>query len=82
MRLAALSLISALTLAAAATPAIAAPAIAKADAPEASNVIQVSGGCGPYGHRDYYGYCRANGYYGGGYGWYGYPHYNHYWRHW
>jgi hypothetical protein len=41
----------------------------------------VSGGCGPYGHRNYYGQCVANGwgggvvvapgFYGGGYGWHG-----------
>ena len=82
MRFAALTLIGSLTLVAAALPANAAPAIAKADVATASNIIEVSGGCGPYGHRDYYGYCRANGYYyGGGYGWYGNP-YHHYWRHW
>ncbi len=80
MRFAALTLIGSLTLAAAALPANAAPAIARADAPMASNVIEVSGGCGPAGHRDYWGYCRANYYYGGGYGygWYG----PRYWRHW
>ena len=22
------------------------------------NIVQVEGGCGPYGFRDYYGYCR------------------------
>ena len=23
-------------------------------------LVQVEGGCGPYGHRDGYGYCRPN----------------------
>ena len=27
-------------------------------APAANGIIQVEGGCGPYGFRDYYGYCR------------------------
>ena len=27
---------------------------------------EASGGCGPFGHRGFYGYCRPNGY--GGYG--------------
>ncbi len=80
MRFAALTLIGSLTLAAAALPANAAPAIARADTPATSNVIEVSGGCGPAGHRNPWGYCVANYYYGGGYGWYG-PHY-HYWRRW
>jgi hypothetical protein len=80
MRFAALTLIGSVTLAAAALPANAAPTLARADAPLASNVIEVSGGCGPAAHRDYYGYCRANYYYRGGYGWYGHPHY--YWHRW
>jgi hypothetical protein len=33
-----------------------------------SAVIQVYGGCGPYGHRGPYGGCRAGGQ-GGGYRW-------------
>ena len=28
---------------------------------------QAEGGCGPFGHRGWYGHCRPNGY--GGYGW-------------
>ena len=27
-------------------------------APRGGAVVQVEGGCGPYGFRDYYGYCR------------------------
>jgi|SwirhisoilCB1_FD_contig_31_18481432_length_439_multi_3_in_0_out_0_1 hypothetical protein len=84
MRFAALTLIGSLSLVAAALPANAAPAVARADVPVASNVIEVSGGCGPAGHRNPWGYCVANFY---GYGWYGYPryagHYYHpYWRRW
>lgn len=30
------------------------------DAPGAS-IVQVQGGCGPYGHRGPYGYCRPGG---------------------
>lgn len=31
---------------------------------------QAEGGCGPFGHRGWYGHCRPNGYgFGGGYGW-------------
>ncbi|HEX3954198.1 MAG TPA: hypothetical protein VHW90_11530 [Stellaceae bacterium] len=78
MRFAAFTLIGSLTLAAAALPANAAPALARADAPTASNVIEVSGGCGPAGHRNPWGYCRPNHYYN--YGWYG-P-YHHHWHHW
>ena len=33
------------------------------NAPEAP-IIQVSGGCGPYGHRGLYGYCRPGGQFG------------------
>ena len=38
------------------------PGVRNADrsppAPAASGIVQVSGGCGLYGFRDYYGYCR------------------------
>ena len=49
-----------------ATSASALP-IGNLDAPNAS-LIQVSGGCGPYGHRGPYGRCRPGGQWGGGYG--------------
>jgi len=88
MRLAALTLIGSLAVAAA-VPASAAPAVAKITAPTVSNVIAVSGGCGPAFHRDYWGYCAPNRYYGYAYGapgWYGYPYarayYRPHWRHW
>ena len=88
MRLAALTLISSLALAAVPASANAAPAIPHSPAPVA--VTLVSGGCGPGLHPDYYGYCVPNQYgYGGGYGggWYG-PHYgwggyyHPHWHHW
>ncbi len=34
-------------------------------------VTLIADGCGPYGHRSHYGYCKQDGYgrgYGGGYG--------------
>ncbi len=34
---------------------------------EAPAVTLVSGGCGPFGHRGFYGGCRPNGGYGYGY---------------
>ena len=40
-------------------PAAALP-MAAPDLPGAP-VVQVSGGCGPYGHRGPYGYCRPGG---------------------
>jgi hypothetical protein len=85
MRLAALTLIGSLFLAAApiaaasAAPAI--PAVAPGHAATA-NLIQVSGGCGPAYHPNVYGYCVPNYYaypvYGYGYG-YGYGHWGHGW---
>ena len=33
---------------------------ASIEPPDAGLTIAVSGGCGPYGHRDYYGYCWPN----------------------
>ena len=39
--------------------------------PDRGSIIMVEGGCGPYAHRDYNGYCRPNGppqgYYAPGY---------------
>ena len=94
MRLAALTLIGSLALAAASASANAAPAIPNLAAPTAANLVQVSGGCGPAYHPDAWGYCVPNNYgygYGGGYGggsygphygWgYYHPHHHHYW-HW
>jgi hypothetical protein len=49
-------------LAAPAEAAMPVPAARRADAP----IVQVFGGCGPYGHRGPYGGCRAGGQ-GGGY---------------
>ena len=31
-----------------------------------ASVILVSGGCGPYGHRDFNGFCRPGGQWGAG----------------
>ena len=41
-------------------PALAAPVPVPGDVGSGS-IILVEGGCGPYAHRDYYGYCRPNG---------------------
>ena len=60
-------MIGSLTLAAAIAPANATPAIAKAGAQHASNLIQVWGGCGPMAHPNGWGYCVPN-HYGYGYG--------------
>ena len=87
MRLAALTLISTLALAAVPASANAAPALPNLPAPAAANLIQVSGGCGPAFHRNPWGYCVANYGYGYGYG-YGYYRpsfgwgYHPYWHHW
>ena len=62
------TLITALGLAAAL--GVAEPAAAMPVAPVdngASPLIQVYGGCGPYGHRGPWGGCRAGGQWGGGY---------------
>ena len=87
MRFAALTLIGTLALAGVAGSASAAPVAP--NLPQASNLIQVSGGCGPAYHRDGWGYCSPNyyaapvwsgGYYGPYYGGY-YPRWHHrvYW---
>lgn len=85
MRLAALTLISSLALAAVPASANAAPALPNLPAPAAANLIQVSGGCGPAFHRNPWGYCVANYGYGYGYGYYR-PYfgwgYHPYWHHW
>jgi hypothetical protein len=94
MRNAALSLIASLALTATALPASAAPTIAKAGgASMTSNIITVSGGCGPAFYRDPWGYCVPNYYgYAAAYayptayaypGWSGYPYYavRHHHRH-
>ena len=93
MRLAALTLISSLALAAVPAVANAAPAIPNLPAPVSATPMQVSGGCGPAFHRNPWGFCEANPYsYGYGYGYpgqYGYyrPHYawgyyRPYWHRW
>ena len=70
MRFAALTLIGTLALAGVAGSASAAPAVP--NLPQASNLIQVSGGCGPGYHPNGWGYCTPNYYapawYGSGYG--------------
>jgi hypothetical protein len=43
-------------------------AAANALSPDEGNIIQVYGGCGPYGHRGPWGGCRPGGQWGG-YGW-------------
>src|SRR5258708_38460400 len=57
MHLSILTLIGALGLAAAAVSANAAPATPSLDAQQGSNIVQVSGGCGPGGHRNSWGHC-------------------------
>jgi hypothetical protein len=47
-----------------ATPAAALP-LAGAVAPGAAPIVQVYGGCGPYGHRGPFGGCRTGGQWGG-----------------
>jgi hypothetical protein len=70
MRLAALTLISSLALAAVPAAANAAPAAPSAAVPTTANLVQVSGGCGPAFHRNRWGYCAPN-YYSYA-GWYNY----------
>jgi hypothetical protein len=88
MRLAALTLISSLALAGVTASANAAPAIPNLAAP--TNLVQVSGGCGPAYHPNPWGYCVPNHYaygygygYGGGYGpHYGWGYYHPHWHYW
>jgi len=53
------SLLGLAMAAAFAAPAFAAslPAPGRVDP---GSIILIEGGCGPYAHRDYYGYCRPN----------------------
>jgi hypothetical protein len=37
------------------------PLVPSASLADASSVTLVRDGCGPYGHRSNYGYCKANG---------------------
>jgi len=77
-----LTLIGSLALAGVAASANAAPAVP--NLPQSSNLIQVSGGCGPGYHPDSWGYCVPHyygnsGWYGGYYGaYYGTPYYGGY----
>ncbi len=41
------------------------PAASSLAAPDGGNIVQVYGGCGPYGHRGPYGGCRRGGQAGG-----------------
>jgi hypothetical protein len=86
MRIAALALLGTLGLAVSAVSASAAPAAPSMDTPQASNIIQVAGGCGRGFHPNGWGRCvpygygrwsqSRNYYYGGGY-----P-YRHHYRSW
>ena len=80
MRMAALTLIGALGLAASMTGANAAPVVPGPVIPQASNIVQAAWGCGWRFHPNRWGRCVPNrygyytprpywrGYYGGGYG--------------
>jgi hypothetical protein len=78
MRFAAMAFVGAFGLAASAVSASAAPPVPALDAPQASNIIEVAGGCGRGLHPNRWGRCVPNGYgydrprayWGGGYrGW-------------
>jgi hypothetical protein len=78
MRVAAMAFVGALGLAASAVSASAAPSVPNLDAQQASNIVQVAGGCGPAFHPNRwgrcvpnrYGYDRPRAYWRGGYrGW-------------
>jgi hypothetical protein len=84
MRIAALALLGSLGLAVSAVSANAAPAVPSLDTQQASNIVEVAGGCGRWAHPNRWGRCVPNGYgrwsqsrdyyYGGGYrgnGYYG-----------
>jgi hypothetical protein len=60
MRTLAMALIGALGAAAAALPANAAPLAPAPAAPEASNIIEIAGGCGRAFHRNRWGNCVPN----------------------
>jgi hypothetical protein len=86
MRMATLALLGSLGLAVSAVSASAAPAVPAIDTQQASNIVQVAGGCGRWAHPNRWGRCVPNGYgywrsrdyyYGGGYYGGGYP-YRHY----
>ena len=85
MRMAILTLIGALGLAASMTAANAAPVVPGPVIPQASNIVQAAWGCGWRFHPNRWGRCVPNrygyygprpywrGYYGGGYGPWGSP---------
>ena len=62
MRLAALALVSAFGLAASSVSAGAAPLVPMLEDQQASNIIQVAGGCGRGFHPSRSGYCVPNRY--------------------
>jgi len=62
MRLAALTLAAGLATAAAAVSANATPVLPNLNDQTASNIIQVSGGCGRGFHRNHRGFCSPNHY--------------------
>ncbi len=74
MRIAALSLIGAVCLAASAMAANAAPAAPSPVSQPGANIVQVAGGCGPGLHPNRWGRCIPNryGYYGARPAWRGY----------
>ncbi len=79
MRIGALTLVSALGLAVSVVSATAAPTVPAPATPQASNIVQVAGGCGRSFHPNRWDRCVPNryayygprpywpGYYGGGY---------------
>jgi len=87
MRMATLALLGSIGLAVSAVSASAAPAVPAIDTQQASNIVQVAGGCGRWAHPNRWGRCVSNGYgywsqsrhpyYSGGYYGGGYP-YRHY----
>jgi hypothetical protein len=66
MHVAALALVGALGFAASAVSVSAAPPVPNLDTPQASNIVQVAGGCGRGFHPNRWGRCVPNryGYYG------------------
>jgi len=62
MRIAALALLGSLGLAVSAVSASAAPAVPSLDTQQASNIVEVAGGCGRWAHPNRWGRCVPNGY--------------------
>ena len=62
MRMATLALLGSIGLAVSAVSASAAPAVPAIDTQQASNIVQVAGGCGRWAHPNRWGHCVSNGY--------------------